>query len=310
MRSMKITVVICTYNRSGNLANTLSSFKALSPPQEASWDMVVVDNNSSDDTSAVVHDFIQSSGLACKYVFEKKQGLSNARNRGIAEATGDVVSFTDDDVIVDPRWLRNIEREFQDGDVTCIGGKIVPIWEGAQPGWLKGELLHFLALLDLGEEKVPLESPVIWGANLSVRAWVFPKYGLFDPTLGNIEGKLYGGEETTFVRTLLDHGERVLYCPDILVHHCIPRFRMKKSYFRKWVFDKGELKAIQMGEYRFRNVLGIPLYMIREAAESVFRYLWKQALSPGGAFGEQLILIQKFGMVSGRWKYRNTQTGT
>lgn len=305
---MKISVIICTYNRSRSLAKTLDSFRKLLPPAEGEWEMVLVDNNSRDDTGEVVRDFARTSGIRCRYVFEKKQGLSNARNRGIAEAGGEILAFTDDDVIVDRHWLREIEKEFRSGEVACVGGRILPIWEHPKPDWLAGDLLHFLALLDLGDQRKPLPEPVIWGANLSVRAGAFRKYGLFDPMLGNIEGKLYGGEETRVVKRLLDHGEKVYYCPDILVHHCIPAFRMKKSYFRKWVFDKGELKALQMGDYRFRNVRGIPLYMVREAAEEFFRYLWRQVSAPGSAFADQLILIQRVGMLAGRWKYRNAQT--
>ena len=104
---------------------------------------------------------------------------------------------------------------------------------------------------------------------------------------------------------LLEKGETVLYCPKILVHHCIPEFRMKKSYFRKWVYDKGELKAIQMGGYRSRNFGGIPLYIIREAGGNFIRYSWKQITSPRSAFHEQLDLIHKVGMMVGRWKYLN-----
>jgi len=307
---MKISVIICTYNRSKSLLKTLESFREVLHPKEAAWELILVDNNSKDATQEITRKFMKSSLFSCKYLFENKQGLSYARNTGVAEASGDILSFTDDDVIVDKYWLQNIEREFKNNDVVCIGGKILPIWENPQPEWLKGDLLQFLALQDLGEEKIKLENPVIWGANLSIRSSMFQKYGHFDPTLGNIEGKLYGGEETKFIRLLMENGEIVLYCPDILVHHCIPGFRMKKSYFRKWVYDKGELKAIQMGEYRLRNIRGIPLYMVREAGGDFIRYLGKQVSSPRSAFPEQLVLIHKVGMIAGRWNYRNGQASS
>lgn len=307
---MNISVIICTYNRSKSLLKTLESFRGVLNPREAAWELILVDNNSNDDTREIANHFIKSSIFPCKYLFENRQGLSYARNTGITEAIGDILSFTDDDVIVDECWLRNIENEFKNKDVACIGGKILPIWENPQPAWLTGELLQFLALQDLGEEKIVLDRPVIWGANLSIRSSMFQKYGVFDTKLGNIEGKLYGGEETKFVQLLLANGENVLYCPDILVHHCIPGFRMKKSYFRKWVYDKGELKAIQMEEYRSRNIRGIPFYVIREAGGDLLRYLVKQGSAPHSAFHEQLILIHKVGMMAGRWKFRNGQAGS
>jgi glucosyl-dolichyl phosphate glucuronosyltransferase len=307
---MDISVIICTYNRSKSLERTLESLRNVFHPQGAEWEIIIVDNNSSDNTREVVERFIGSSMLPCKYVFENKQGLSYARNTGIGEAKGEILSFTDDDVIIDGHWLQNIENEFKNNEVACIGGKILPIWENTQPAWLKGDLLQFLALQDLGDEKIKLNSPVIWGANLSIRSAMFHEYGLFDPTLGNIEGKLYGGEETKFVRLLLEKGETVLYCPDILVHHCIPGFRMKKSYFRKWVYDKGELKAIQMEDVSSRNIRGVPLYILREAGGDFIRYLGKQVSSPHSAFHEQLILIHKIGTMAGRWKHLNGQAGS
>lgn len=307
---MNISVIICTYNRSGSLVRTLESFREVLHPKDAAWELVVVDNNSSDNTREVVDLFIEKSGIPCGYVFENKQGLSYARNNGVAEAKGEILSFTDDDVIVDKNWLQNIEHEFKEKDVACIGGKILPIWEKPQPEWLKGELMQFLALQDLGDEKIVLTSPVIWGANLSIRSSMFKKYGVFDPKMGHIEGKLYGGEETKFVSLLLEKGEKILYCPDVLVHHCIPQSRMKKSYFRKWVYDKGELEAIQMGEYRLRNIQGIPLYVISEAGGNFSKYLWKQISSPHLAFREQLTFIHTFGMIMGRWKYRNGRAGS
>jgi len=307
---MSISVIICTYNRSKSLARTLESFRDVFHPKDAAWELIVVDNNSSDDTREVIDRYIQNSGIPCRYIFENKQGLSYARNSGVAEAKGEILSFTDDDVIVDKYWLQNIEHAFKENDVACIGGKILPVWENPQPAWLIGEMLQILALLDLGDAKIELDRPQIWGANLSIRSSMFRKYGFFDPRLGHIEGKLYGGEETKFIRSLMDKGEKVLYCPNILIHHCIPGFRMKKSYFRKWFYDKGELKAIQMGEYRLRNISGIPLYVIRESIRVFIRYLWKQVSSPPLAFQEQLIFIHQIGLLMGRWKYRNGQAGS
>jgi len=278
--------------------------------ESVDWELIIVDNNSKDNSGRVVKDFANTSKMPCRYIKEVKQGLSHARNRGIEEARGDILAFTDDDVLVDTHWLKNLSLEFGNNVVSCVGGKILPVWEKPCPAWLRGELMQFLALQDLGDEKIVLTSPVIWGANLSIRSSMFHKYGLFDPTLGNIEGKLYGGEETKFIRLLMEKGEIVLYCPDILVHHCIPEFRMKKSYFRKWVYDKGELKAIQMEPGHSRNIRGIPFYVIREAGGDFLRYLRKQVSSPHSAFREQLILIHKVGMMVGQWKYRNGKAGS
>jgi glucosyl-dolichyl phosphate glucuronosyltransferase len=305
MENVHLSVIICTYNRSQSLQNTLGSFMNIHSPKNVKWEMVIVDNNSTDDTRGVVFRFAGICGFPCRYVFEEKQGLSHARNRGIQEAGGEILSFTDDDVVVDRDWLLNIWKAFHANDVACIGGKILPVWEKPRPRWLEGDLLNFLALQDLGEEKIKLANPVIWGANLAVLSSMFRRYGVFDTSLGNNEGKLYGGEETEFVRMLLERGETVLYCPDVLVHHCIPGFRMRKSYFRKWVYDKGELKALQMGVYRKRNFLGIPFYLLNATLQSLFDFIFKQLVFSRGAFQSQLTLIYYMGFLAGRLKYRN-----
>jgi len=307
---MNGSVVVCTFNRCDSLKMTLSGLKKMRFDEDTKWEVIIVDNNSTDSTRTVVMEF--QSGFPCelRYVFEKEQGLSHARNRGIQEAHGEIIAFTDDDVVVDRNWLKNISLEFKNESVACIGGKILPVWESPCPAWLKGDLLNILALQDLGEKKIKLANPVIWGANLSFHNSMFRKYGVFDTKLGNMEGKLYGGEETKFVRLLLEKGENVLYCPNVLVHHCIPDSRVKKSYFRKWSYDKGELAAIQMGEYRLRNIWGIPLYVIRSLVGDFIRYLWKQISSPQLAFQEQLIFIHQIGLLMGRWKYRNGQAGS
>jgi glycosyltransferase involved in cell wall biosynthesis len=304
---IRISVIICTYNRSESLKKTLSSLGGLSGLDSIDWELLVVDNNSSDGTREVVEEFISASGRNCRYLFEKKQGLSQARNRGIREAEGEVIAFTDDDVLLDPKWLTNLAEEFENDGVACVGGKILPSWEKPRPGWLEGDLLNILALLDLGEEKIRLSEPVIWGANLAIRSSMFRQYGGFDTNLGRTEGKLYAGEETKFIRMLLEKGETVLYCPSILVHHCIPEFRMKKSYFRKWSFDKGELKGKMMGDYQQKNLIGIPHHVLYETVQSSWKYLWRQVASPRLAFHEQLVLVHCLGFIAGRLRYRNTQ---
>ena len=137
---------------------------------------------------------------------------------------------------------------------------------------------------------------------------MFGKYGLFDLTLGNNGGKLYGGEETQFLSRLLEGGEHVYYIPEILVHHYIPASRTKKAYFRKWFYDKGELTARQLGTYPYRNLMGIPFYIFVSTAKEFLRYMGKQAIFASTAFRKQLLVIYYMGLMCGRLKYRNAHT--
>lgn len=302
---MDISVIICTYNRSASLRMTLRSLTRMSIPRDLDYEILIVDNNSRDDTKEVVATFIANSGLRCTYVFEKEKGLSNARNKGIGVSAGEIISFTDDDVLVDEKWLSNIVDTYRKTPkLSCLGGKILPIWEKPRPKWLAGDLLNFLALQDLGDKEMTMSTPTLWGANLSIRSSMFKKYGLFDRKLGNTDGKLYGGEETRFLQTLLDNGEPIRYDPGIIVHHCIPESRIRKSYFRKWVWDKGELGAMEMGEYRRRNLFGVPFYILRRLTVDSGKYLSSVLAAPDKAFRQQLIVFFDIGTISGRLKHR------
>ena len=229
---MDISVIICTYNRSESLRKTLESIKEMSVQADLSWEVIVVDNNSKDNTRQVVEDFGRSSGLNVRYVFESNQGLSYARNAGIKEAKGEIIAFTDDDVIVGKNWISTINKIFNENNVGCIGGKILPIWEKSCPKWLTKDLYYCLALLDYAETTFYMDSPYIFGANFAVKFSLFQKYGYFNTILGRRANKLYGEEDIEFFQKLIERGERILYSPDVLVYHCIPEHRMRKSYFR------------------------------------------------------------------------------
>ncbi len=147
------------------------------------------------------------------------------------------------------------------------------------------------------------KTPTLWGATPSLRSSMFRKYGLFDQKLGNTDGKLYGGEETRFLQKMLDHGETVLFDPAVVVHHCIPAGRLRKAYFRKWMWDKGELGAIEMGEYRRRNLFGVPLHVIRRLIADSGKYLSSIVASPDQSFRRQLTVCYHAGTIAGRWKH-------
>jgi len=266
---MNISVVICTYNRCESLKRTLRSLKEMSSLEGISWELILVDNNSKDDTKAIIEEFEKMCGLNIKYVFEEEQGLSHARNRGIREAEGEIIAFTDDDVILDRYWLPNIQRAFKDYEVSCVGGKILPMWEISEPKWLTTELHYILALLDRGDKPFYLESPVIWGANFAVKSDIFKEFGVFDTNLGRIPERLFAGEETYFVRRLLYEGKKVLYYPQVLVYHCIPRERISKRYFRKWKYDQGVLRALLLKNSGDHKYFGIPChpasYLLKKA---------------------------------------------
>jgi glycosyltransferase involved in cell wall biosynthesis len=271
---MKISVITCTHNRCESLQRTLDSFKGMFGLDRNSWEFIIVDNNSKDKTRIIVDNFRKDFESNVKYVFEKKQGLSRARNRGIKNADGEIIAFTDDDVLFDKYWLLIIQRIFEKYEVACVGGKTLPIWEIPRPTWLLTSLYGMLALLDLGDTPFYVTDPLnIFGVNFAVRAIMFKKYGYFNTNLGRTPDRLFSGEETELFFRLLDGGEKFFYCPDMIVHHCIPSTRISKDYFRRWVFDAAESNAAFLEIINRRALRGLPNYSIKTFLRSLVIYI-------------------------------------
>ena len=297
---MKFSMVICTYNKCESLKRTLNSLKEMSAPK-GSWELILVDNNSKDSTQSVIEECEKHRDLNVKYIFEEKQGLSHARNRGIREAEGEIVAFTDDDVILDRYWLSNIQRAFKEKEISCVGGKILPMWEISVPKWLSPELHYILALLDRGDKPFYLESPMIWGANFAVRSDIFKKYGVFDTNLGRIPERLFAGEETYLVRKLLDKGEKVLYYPEAAVYHCIPKRRISKRYFRKWKYDQGVLRASLLKNSGDHQYLGIPYHPASYLLKKAIRFCKEVKNFPQDRFVYELGVVSFIGFMFQRF---------
>src|SRR5262245_54525978 len=118
-----LSVVICTYNRAERLRETLESLRKIRTPAGIAWELLLIDNNSSDDTKAVALGFARHFGWALRYIFEEKAGLCHARNRGVKEARGEIIAFTDDDCIADHNWIKAIWEEFaNDPELAVLGG--------------------------------------------------------------------------------------------------------------------------------------------------------------------------------------------
>src|SRR5579871_1557589 len=165
---MKITVVVCTYNRCTIIERLLGSIAGSGVNAPCDWECIVVDNNSTDETHQVVNRFCEKLPQHFRYVFEEEQGLSHARNRGIAEAAGEIVAFVDDDVVVEASWLRQITACFADPLCAGAGGRILPDRQFTLPKWLSVRTLReggALPLFDAGESESWLNQAP-YGANM------------------------------------------------------------------------------------------------------------------------------------------------
>jgi glycosyltransferase involved in cell wall biosynthesis len=243
------TVLICTYNRATRLAETLDSLRAI-VASGLTWDVIVVDNNSSDDTRQVVTARIGNFPVPLKYLFEPRQGKSIALNTGLAETDATVVVFTDDDVQVSEEWLEASCRPIlDDAAVDYTGGPVLPIWEQPRPSWLDGErsdLWGTLAILDYGPERFVFEERhrVPLGANMAVRRALIDRIGGFEPSLGRKGNSLLGQEQAEFFCRSRAAGARGIYVPAASVRHHVPAARLTRDYFLRWWYWKGVSKAL------------------------------------------------------------------
>lgn len=220
----KISVCICTYNRCRSLARTLESLEGQGGDAWSRAELIVIDNNCSDDTAGVVDQF--AGRLPIRRVREGAQGLSHARNRALAEAQGDWVLFTDDDVVLDRGWLAAFLSAFDSHpEAGFAGGRVIPAWDGAPPRWFKGQHLDLidglLVWYDLGDETRAMtqDDPNPFGASFAIQRQRTAGLGGFRTDLG-VNGRNAGrGEETEFVERARRQGENGVYVGEAVCHH-------------------------------------------------------------------------------------------
>ncbi|MBN1794267.1 MAG: glycosyltransferase [Candidatus Omnitrophica bacterium] len=243
---MQISVVIPTYNNAEGLHNALHSILAAKAPEDAAYEVIVVDNNSSDYTKETVESVSPLFGGNIRYFCEPAQGSSCARNRGIKEAKGEFLAFIDDDVQVDALWLIEIVKNLRDRDVDCIAGRVLPKWEIQRPPWITDNLCKALGLLDYGDTPFRIISLLheFITANCVIRRSIFNDEAyLFKTCLGHKGTNTQGGEDTEVFFSMMKGGHTVWYCPSCVVYHTIPRKRMLVRHFLKWNYQNSESKV-------------------------------------------------------------------
>jgi glycosyltransferase involved in cell wall biosynthesis len=270
-----VSVIVCTYNRCDILPDALESILA----QETGgvqYEVVVVDNNSTDKTRQVIESFIERGQGNIRYVFEGKQGLSHARNAGIMTACAPIVALTDDDLRVAPDWVAQIKRAFDEHpDVSIVGSRVVPQWKTEPPAWLTTANWSPLALYDKPNSYYTNADNAQCLIGISLRRDVFEKIGYFSPELLKIGAS--SSEDHELQMRLWRAGYKGLYEPKITVFADVQAERMSKAYHRLWHTGHGKSMAI-MGLHeaidengrlveKIPNVItlfGVPAFIYRE----------------------------------------------
>jgi len=298
MRPSSLSVVLSTYNR-GELLNdavnsVLAQHNAITPP----FEVIVVDNNSTDRTREIVQRLAAADDRV-RYLFEPRQGLSYARNAGLLVAQAPVVAFTDDDVRAQPDWVAAILRAFAEHpDADAVGGRVLPLWPAVPPPWLTRDHWAPLALVDHGDALVPVttDNPIcLVGANLAVRRRVFDAIGAFATDLQRVKDGIGSLEDHEFLLRLVRSGRTGVYDPRIMVRAEIQPNRLARRYHRRWHSGHGHFHALLRSEHMERTgvgtLLGVPAHLYRQALGDAIGWVRSTAVGePARAFHHEVRL--------------------
>jgi glucosyl-dolichyl phosphate glucuronosyltransferase len=312
---MRYTVIISTYNRADVLVSTLAALARLRTADP--WEVLVVDNHSTDDTAAVVRGTARDYPVELRYIYEPAHGKYAAMNSAIAAARGDIIAATDDDAVVAPDWLDRAGAALDALQCDFVGGHVAPLWQQPPPPWLdlaKPSIQRVLALLDYGDGIREFGVGIGWplGVNVAYRRSAFSRAGLFDPSLGRKAGTLRSQAQREWHLRARAAGCRGFYIPDMRVQHRVECERLQRQYFRRWHYWHGISRARLYYRYGFDPeepearrydrplpaVFGVPRHLIPKAIASLRSYVWRRLRGEEAqAFEYQLWLCFFAGLV-------------
>ena len=270
-----VTIAICTWNRASLLRQTLTHLRALVVPEGLPWELVIVDNNSTDATCRVIREFEKC--LPIVELFVPEQGVANARNAAARAAKGLFVICLDDDVRVDPQLLMAYLDAFRTWpNVAFFGGPIEPIFEGTPPPWALGVRASALVFGALDYGSAPIElSPrhLPFGANMAFATHALKRF-VFDPALGRRAGGMLNGEETHLCMQLLGEGLGGRWVPGARLRHYVPIRHQTISHLRCYYAGAGRTNALRAGDMRSLGRLTKGLWLYRQwiVAELLYWY--------------------------------------
>lgn len=307
---MDVSIVISTYNRCELLDGALRALLSQAPADLA-YEILIVDNNSTDQTRRVAETLAAQNPEKLKYLFEPKQGLSYGRNAGIAAAKAPIIAFTDDDVRVAADWIVQIKAGFAaNPDIDFLGGKVMPSWPMEPPPWLTKANWSPLALLDYGDRPFIVDSEkqlCLIGANFAFRRRAFDKVGLFKTDFQRVKDGIGSLEDHEILLRLWRAGSRGLYLPELVVTAEIEPGRMEKRYHRRWHASHGRfyaaLHAEEVERSKLGRLFGVPAHFYRQALGDLAGWIGAGIRhQPAEAFTRELGLRYFGGFAMCRWR--------
>jgi glycosyltransferase involved in cell wall biosynthesis len=273
---MDATIVICTFNRSGLLDKTLERLRCLDVSACADWEILVVNNNSTDDTDAVIRR--HSEHLPIRRLWEPRPGKSRAANLAVSEAKGDLLLWTDDDVLVDPGWMNaHVQTADAHPEASFFGGPIAPWFECEPPAWIKTHLPSietcFAIRNGFAQPLTPITeafppSKLPFGANMATRSDCLDGCP-FDVRLGPQRDTEIRGEETALLQNWLNRGLTGLWVQGAKVQHFIPRERLTERFIWNYYCGSGRTEVRLSELPPSKAILGMPRWVVRKYVENL-----------------------------------------
>jgi len=293
---MKVSVIICTYNREKHIGRALESLISQTA-NKAQYEIVVIDNNSTDNTPKIIKDF-KEKYPEYNIVIEKEtnQGLSFARNKGIDIAKGEIISFIDDDAIAQPNFVDNIISNLEKyPNHLAFGGKVLPKYEKEkEPEWMTSYIERIISVVDMGDQIAKFDKTYPVGCNMIFRREIFDKVGKFNTKL-----RLRSDDKYIFLK-IKEAGYEVLYLPDVVVYHFIDDFRTTKEYVVKISRLNGKSEYIRIDTLD-RNK---KLKMISRLGDYIFKVnasliLWLNYLLKGENIKGKMLFLSLWNQLMG-----------
>ncbi len=310
---MDISVIISTYNRSAKLRKTLESLISMDVSDGTEWEVLVVNNNSSDNTDKVMDEFMQLNSLDLKCLIEKKQGKSFALNTAIKNASGDIIAFIDNDVIVDKNWMKGVIKGVNTyKNSGGFGGRIVFADNHKHSDLLKSDKTHNALrgfLRDNGHEDREFINALPSGANMFFKREIIAKNGFFRTDLGPIGNTPGTSEDTEFCRRLIKRREKLMYIAGAVVYHPVETERISKKSLLRWRYNcaRSEVRARDL-ENNTRSIYRVPRYLIRQLITNAC--IWISSFDSQKRFYYKLKTYYAFGeMTEHRSLSKNKRTG-
>ncbi len=302
MQTPILSIIVCTYNREKYIGECLTCL-AKQNVDKSQYEVLIVNNLSTDNTQKIVDEIIQKyPEISFLSFIEEKQGHTFARNRGIREAKGSILSFIDDDAFVEKTFCSAIIEFFKNHEnASAIGGKIIPLYENKRPAWMSKYLLPLVAALDLGNQIKAFKGhkfPI--GANMAFRKSMFDKYGIFDVNLGRRGTGLEGGDEKELFLRLKRGGEKIWYVPQVSVQHIIPDSRIKKSYIKGLAIGVGTSERKRLSNVGAIGVLNkVFSEIFKSSATIILSILYS---SKGQVPKAKMLILFRYWVLSGFFK--------